>query len=272
MSKEDDLLDKLKELRNNLESLQQHGHMFVDAGSDMNWQDVLRKVAGGEMSVAQAGATFGPIEDVLEEPDDVSVSNSEATFMAVGELAAIEQEVAACHKCALAKTRTNTVFGVGDAQARLMFIGEAPGADEDRQGEPFVGRAGKLLTDMIKAMGLGRKDVYIANILKCRPPGNRDPAPDEVATCEPYLKRQIAVIKPEVICALGAVAAKTLLKTKKPISRLRGEFHSYEGTALLPTFHPAYLLRNPAAKKDAWDDLRMVMSRLGLEDPREAGT
>ena len=151
-----------------------------------------------------------------------------------------------------------------------MFIGEGPGAEEARRGEPVEGRAGQLLTAMIeKGMNLRRADVYIANIVKCRPPGNRDPEPLEVESCEPYLKRQIAVIQPEVICALGRVAAQTLLKTATPISSLRGEFHEYEGIPLLPTFHPAYLLRNPAMKKEAWGDLKTILRRLGLPVPAD---
>lgn len=181
----------------------------------------------------------------------------------------LQAEVTACQKCELSKTRTNVVFGVGNPNADLMFIGEAPGADEDRTGEPFVGRAGKLLTKMIEAMGLTRNDIYIANILKCRPPENRNPLPAEVELCEGYLIRQIEAIKPKFICALGAVSAKTLLKTKEPISKLRGKFYSYHGTPLLPTFHPAYLLRNPAEKKNAWADLQLLMKKLGLSEKPE---
>ncbi len=179
-------------------------------------------------------------------------------------------EVSACKKCELSGSRTNTVFGVGNPKADLMFIGEAPGAEEDKRAEPFVGRAGKLLTKMIEAMGLTRNDIYIANILKCRPPENRNPLPAEVELCEHYLTRQIDAIRPKFICALGAVSAKTLLKTKEPISKLRGNFHSYHGTPLLPTFHPAYLLRNPAEKKNAWADLQLLMEKLGL--PEKSGS
>jgi DNA polymerase len=211
----------------------------------------------------------GGVDQIIESqmPDDIPEEYMETAEldMKKDSLERIGGEVAGCHKCELSKTRTNTVFGVGSPKAQLMFIGEAPGADEDKQGEPFVGRAGKLLTDMIKAMGLERNDVYIANILKCRPPKNRDPEPAEVEVCEPYLKRQIAQIKPRIICALGRVSAQTLLRSKTPISKLRGSFHKYEGIDLLPTFHPAYLLRNPAAKKDAWADLQMIMTELGLQ-------
>ena len=178
----------------------------------------------------------------------------------------VRQEVVGCTRCSeLAATRTQTVFGVGDPCARLMFVGEAPGADEDRQGEPFVGRAGQLLTKIIEACRLTRPQVYIANVLKCRPPGNRTPLPDEVLDCRGYLERQIAIVRPEIICCLGAVAAQAVLKTDIPIGRLRGKFHDFEGIPVACTYHPAYLLRNPDAKRFTWDDMKMVMKRLGVE-------
>ena len=167
----------------------------------------------------------------------------------------LEAEVRVCTKCSLHATRTQTVFGVGHRQARWMFIGEAPGADEDRRGEPFVGKAGQLLNAILFAMGLKREEVYIANVLKCRPPGNRDPQPEEVAQCEPYLLRQIELIKPRLIVALGRHAAHSLLKTDVPLGKLRGQKLSYHGTPLFVTYHPAYLLRNPADKRKVWDDL-----------------
>ncbi len=173
---------------------------------------------------------------------------------------ALEAEVCACTKCPLHKTRTRTVFGVGNRHAKWMFIGEAPGADEDRQGEPFVGKAGQLLNAILFAMGLKREEVYIANVLKCRPPGNRDPQPEEVAQCEPYLIRQIELIRPKLIVALGRHAAHSLLKTEVPLSKLRGQKLSYHGTPLFVTYHPAYLLRNPADKRKVWDDMRRAMS------------
>ncbi len=156
------------------------------------------------------------------------------------------------------------MFGVGNPQARLCFLGEAPGADEDRQGEPFVGRAGQLLTKIIEACTLSRSEVYILNVLKCRPPGNRTPVPDEVANCRGYLNRQLALIKPEFICCLGSVAAQTLLETTTPISRLRGQFLDYRGIRVMCTYHPAYLLRNPAAKKDVWEDMKVLMAKMGI--------
>lgn len=174
------------------------------------------------------------------------------------------REVAGCQLCELAKTRKNVVFGDGDPAARIVFVGEAPGADEDEQGLPFVGKAGQLLTNIIKAMGLKREDVYICNILKCRPPGNRNPLPEEISLCEPYLKRQLQLISPQIICALGAFAAQTLLKTETPITRLRGRFQVYEGIKIMPTYHPAYLLRNPSAKKQVWEDIQLIMKEIGL--------
>lgn len=185
------------------------------------------------------------------------------------ELASLATIVSTCPKCAeLAATRTRTVFGTGSPTARLMFIGEAPGADEDRLGEPFVGRAGQLLTDMItKGMGLSREEVFIANILKCRPPGNRTPQPDEVANCIGYLERQIALVRPEYLCLLGRTAAQSLLETALPMGRLRGSWHKYRGVPTIVTYHPAALLRNPAWKKDTWEDLQRLMKAMGLKAP-----
>ena len=174
-------------------------------------------------------------------------------------LAAIRAELGDCRRCKLAERRTNIVFGAGDAAARLVFVGEGPGFDEDQQGEPFVGVAGQLLTKIIQAIKLDRSQVYICNIIKCRPPGNRNPEPDEIETCFPFLKRQLAAIRPDFIIALGAVAAQTLLQTTTPISKLRGRFHEFEGIKVLPTYHPAYLLRNEDKKRDVWEDMKMLM-------------
>jgi len=184
-------------------------------------------------------------------------------------LRVLAEEVAMCRKCAnLAATRTQTVFADGSPSARLMFIGEAPGADEDRTGVPFVGRAGQLLTDMItKGMGLRRQDVYIANILKCRPPENREPSGEESANCLPYLERQIDIIRPEFICLLGRVAVQYLLGTTLSMGKLRGKWYRYRGIATIVTYHPAYLLRTPSAKKDAWEDLQILMNAMGLPVP-----
>jgi DNA polymerase len=183
----------------------------------------------------------------------------------------VRDELGDCQRCRLASGRNNIVFGVGNPQAQLVFVGEAPGADEDQQGEPFVGKAGQLLTKMIEAMGYSRQDVYICNVIKCRPPGNRNPEPDEVAKCEPFLKQQLQAIRPRMIVTLGKFAAQCLLRDDTPISRLRGNFRTYEGIPLMPTFHPAYLLRDPSKKKEAWADLKEVnasLRRLGIEPPR----
>jgi DNA polymerase len=177
-------------------------------------------------------------------------------------LEATKRELGDCRRCGLADTRLNIVFGEGSPGAELVFVGEAPGGDEDIEGKPFVGRAGQLLTRIIVAMGLTRQDVYICNILKCRPPGNRNPLPVEIAACEPFLIRQLEAIKPRVICALGSFAAHTLLKSEILISELRGRFYHYQGIPLMPTYHPAYLLRNPGAKKQVWEDVQKIMELL----------
>lgn len=170
-----------------------------------------------------------------------------------------------CRRCRLCERRTQVVFGVGNPRARLVFVGEGPGHDEDVKGEPFVGRAGQLLTDIIeKGMRIARSDVYICNVVKCRPPENRNPEPDEVAACSPFLLRQIDLVRPEVLVTLGKFAAQTLLETKTPITRLRGTWQEFRGIPLMPTFHPAYLLRNPADKKLVWQDIQQVMARLAL--------
>ncbi len=181
----------------------------------------------------------------------------------------IREDLGECTRCKLHKGRNKIVFGDGNPKAELVFIGEGPGADEDAQGLPFVGRAGKLLTQMIEAMGLQRKDVYICNVVKCRPPGNRAPEPDEVQTCSPYLLRQVDAIQPKVIVCLGAVAAKTLLETTRGISQFRGEWLEWRGRKLMATYHPAYLLRNPNAKGEVWKDLQKVMVELGLPLPKK---
>lgn len=197
-----------------------------------------------------------------------STSNSPAEALAI-----VQKKVAACKRCSeLASTRTQTVFGVGSPTARLVFVGEAPGADEDKQGIPFVGRAGKLLTDIIeKGMGLQRSDVYICNILRCRPPGNRNPLPVEAAACREFLDAQLAIIQPEFICCLGTVAAQNLLSEKSPIGRLRGRFLDYQGIKVLCTYHPAYVLRNPPAKKQVWEDIQILMKEMGLALPKKKG-
>jgi len=187
-------------------------------------------------------------------------------------LEAVRTELGECTRCKLHKTRTNIVFGVGSPEARLMFVGEAPGEDEDLQGYPFVGKAGQLLTKMIEAMGLRREDVYICNTVKCRPPNNRNPEPDELLACEPFLKGQLGAVKPEAIVTLGKFAAQALLREQTPITRLRGQWREYEGIPVMPTFHPAYLLRSPAEKGKVWEDLKQVMKRLRIPIPKEGAS
>lgn len=200
-------------------------------------------------------------DPVAPPPESLSPRDTDAG------LAEVAAQVRACEKCSLCKTRTQTVFGVGNIHAELVFVGEAPGADEDRQGEPFVGKAGQLLTDIIvKGMKLRREDVYICNVLKCRPPNNRNPNPEEMALCEPYLVRQLELIRPRVICALGGIASKCLLQTEESVGRLRGRWHNYQGIPLRVTYHPAYLLRNPSDKKKTWDDIQEVMKVLSGGD------
>jgi len=177
-------------------------------------------------------------------------------------LAALEDNLNGCSRCSLCQQRNNIVFGAGHPQARVVLVGEAPGREEDLQGYPFVGEAGKLLEKILLAMNLSRETVYICNVIKCRPPGNRDPHPDEIVACEPFLKQQLAAIKPEIIITLGRFAAQTLLKTTTPVGKLRGRWYEYEGIALMPTFHPAYLLRNPSGKRPVWEDMKQVMQRL----------
>jgi len=203
---------------------------------------------------------------LFEEPELEAVVPEGERSSALAELA---RQVAGCVRCPrLAETRTQTVFGEGSPAARLMFVGEAPGADEDRTGRPFVGRAGALLTDMItKGMGLAREDVYIANVLKSRPPENRQPLPEEVANCLPYLERQIAILRPRFLCLLGKTAASALLETALPLGRLRGKWHRYRGLPTIVTYHPSALLRNPAWKKDTWEDLQVLMQAMGLKPP-----
>lgn len=175
----------------------------------------------------------------------------------------IRSDIGDCHRCKLSNSRKNIVFGAGSPVARLVFVGEGPGFEEDKTGKPFVGEAGKLLTKIIQAIKLTRDQVYICNIIKCRPPGNRNPEPDEIKACFPFLERQIAVIRPDFICALGLFATQTLLKIKEPISKLRGRFHDYKEIKLLPTYHPAYLLRNPDKKRDVWEDMKKLINEMG---------
>ena len=209
-----------------------------------------------------------PTADAEQEPAAAPRAGGAGLFTdpalaGAGSLEDLRAHIGDCSRCKLAPGRTNLVFGVGNPEADLMFVGEGPGRDEDLQGEPFVGRAGQLLTEIItKGMKLQRRDVYIANIVKCRPPQNRAPEPDEITTCRPFLARQIELVTPRVIGALGSIAAQALLETRTPITRMRGQWQDYRGIKVMPTFHPAYLLRNPAAKREVWDDLKQVMAAL----------
>ena len=204
-----------------------------------------------------------PTRAAAADAPDAARAGVDETGAAV-DLGQLREILGECRRCRLWQGRTNIVYGVGNPDADVLFVGEGPGRDEDLQGEPFVGRAGQLLTDIItKGMKLQRNDVYIANVVKCRPPQNRDPEPDEVASCEPFLVRQIELVKPRVIVALGKFAAQTLVRSAAPISRLRGQWHDYHGIRLMPTFHPAYLLRNPADKRLVWEDIKSVLRELG---------
>jgi uracil-DNA glycosylase len=219
----------------------------------------VHPVGGGETSEESAVLPMEPKNAMLPPAHSDPVEA----------LRAVRDELGECRRCRLCEKRTQIVFGVGNPRARLMFVGEGPGEEEDRQGIPFVGRAGQLLTDIItKGMGIKREDVYIANVVKCRPPGNRTPLEDEMETCYPFLRAQILAIRPEVLVTLGAPAAHTLMMVETPISRIRGTWTSYEGIALMPTFHPSYLLRNPAAKKFVWEDVQKVLAKLGLDVPK----
>jgi uracil-DNA glycosylase family 4 len=237
--------------------------------------ELREEMAARRSAVVQTVVEDNVLEIVTPKPEHGVADPATA-------LKLIREDLGDCTRCKLHKGRTNLVFGVGNPRAELMFVGEGPGADEDAQGEPFVGRAGQLLNNMIKAMGLRREDVYIANVVKCRPPGNRTPEPDECETCSPFLMRQIAAIKPKVVVALGATAAKNLLAMNSSLGELRGRWFdfkpagtrnsdpSWTGPRLAVTYHPAYLLRDPRQKGEAWKDLQMVMKFLGIEPPKKA--
>jgi uracil-DNA glycosylase len=219
-----------------------------------------------EAVMAEASSTSEPADERAVVPVTLARSAAEA-------LADIRADIGECTRCKLHTLgRQQIVFGTGSMNAELMFVGEAPGADEDTQGVPFVGRAGQLLTKMIEAMGLRRDEVYIANVLKCRPPGNRNPEPDEIQTCQPFLFRQLASIQPKVVIALGAFAARTLLDTGDPISKLRGRVFDFRGAKLIPTFHPSFLLRSPGNKREAWEDLKLALGLLGRQIPAAASS
>jgi uracil-DNA glycosylase family 4 len=242
--------------------------------SELGIYDFYRQPVAADLQDSQESVTRTPSSaaGIREEQNLSATTNLESPLAdPASALRLIREDLGDCTRCRLHKQgRKQIVFGVGDPNADLMFIGEAPGADEDEHGEPFVGRAGQLLNNMIKAMGIRRQDVYIANIIKCRPPGNRTPERDECETCSPFLMRQIEAIHPKAIVALGAVAAKTLLAINAPMSELRGRWYDFRGTKLAVTYHPAFLLRDPRQKKEAWKDLQMVMKELGLQAPAKS--
>lgn len=228
--------------------------------------------------LAESGVDGLPVEEQgpEEQGQGSRVKGQDAgaspALTSVRSLTELRELIGDCRRCGLSASRSNLVFGAGDQHARLVFVGEAPGADEDRQGEPFVGEAGGILARLIGAMGLRRDQVYICNVLKCRPPANRNPHRDEIDSCVPLLYQQLGLIKPQVIVALGTFAAQTLLENKEPISRLRGQFHDWRGIPLMPTFHPAFLLRNKDQKQhywDVWHDMQLVLQKLGMPVPEK---
>ncbi|HQX83455.1 MAG TPA: uracil-DNA glycosylase [Vicinamibacterales bacterium] len=252
MSDRDDIREHLKYYRD---------LGVLGATTDPRWRARTTDLSAGLSAVAEVQVlpeAKAEAEATMETEAKVGLQTDSATA-----LGALRAHIGDCTRCKLHTLgRTQVVFGSGNPNADLMFVGEAPGADEDEQGVPFIGRAGQLLTKIIEAIELRREDVYIANVIKCRPPGNRNPEPDEVATCEPFLAQQIAVVRPRVIVALGTFAAHLLLRTDAPISRIRGVVHEYQGASLIPTFHPAYLLRSPDKKRDVWEDMKKVRALL----------
>jgi uracil-DNA glycosylase len=246
------------------EQFEAHLEFFTELGIDGVSRDLVWRTRIEQPPVSRVEAPTGASEHLPTEPTPLRMFGSPAEA-----LSALREDIGAdCCRCKLSGLgRTQIVFGVGDPSADLMFVGEAPGADEDAQGEPFVGRAGQLLTKIIEAIGLTREQVFIANVLKCRPPGNRNPEPDEVEQCEPFLLRQVDIVKPKVIVALGKFAAQCLLKTTEPITRIRGRQFTYRDAILMPTYHPAYLLRNPSAKRDVWEDMKRVKQLLEATKP-----
>ncbi len=245
------------------DALREHLKYYRDLGvmgttTDPKWRVRVPAQESAPSIQQEAGSFQQEAGSFQKEAGSLDPADDQA-----GQLAAVRAFIGDCTRCKLHTLgRKQVVFGTGNPNADLMFVGEAPGADEDEQGVPFVGRAGQLLTKIIEAIGMERSDVYIANVIKCRPPGNRNPEADEVATCEPFLAQQIDIVKPRVIVALGTFAAHLLLRTDAPISRIRGVIHEYRGASLIPTFHPAYLLRSPDRKREVWDDMKKVRSLL----------
>jgi DNA polymerase len=248
-----------------------HLRYYAEIGVDGTSRDAAwRRRESVDPGAAAASADAARSDTTVVPPDAPSPQAPVVSIVRSREeaLAALRADIGDCTRCKLHTGRTNLVFGVGNPESPLMFVGEGPGAEEDEQGVPFVGRAGQLLTQIIKAMGYERDAVYIANVVKCRPPGNRNPEPDEIEQCEPFLLRQIEIVQPKVVVALGKFAAQTLLRTADPISRLRGRFHRLGGTRVMPTFHPSYLLRTPSAKREVWEDMKQVMAVLRDDEER----
>jgi uracil-DNA glycosylase len=236
------------------DQLREHLEFFAELGVD----GIRKEAVWSKRPEDERDALPPTVVERVDQPQPIQIARSPEDA-----LREIREDIGDCVRCKLhGLGRTQIVFGVGNPRADLMFVGEAPGADEDIQGEPFVGRAGQLLTKIVEAIGLRREDVYIANVLKCRPPGNRNPEPDEVVQCEPFLLRQIDIIRPKVIVALGKFAAQCLLKTNDPITRLRGREYKFRDAILMPTYHPAYLLRTPSAKREVWEDMKRVRAIL----------
>ena len=246
-----------------LEQLKDHLKYYADTGIDR----FDPKAVSGALRLA--ASAHGKTKSSSPRPQQPAPSTQTSLFAEPGaesardsSLEEVRDDLGDCQRCKLCQDRTHIVFGSGNPRARLVFVGEGPGVEEDRQGLPFVGRAGQLLTRMIEAIQMRRDEVYICNVVKCRPPGNRTPQEDEITACSPFLARQLAVLQPEVICCLGLTAAQTLLQVRTPIGRLRGRLHSFHGARLVATYHPAYLLRNPAAKRQVWEDLKRIRSLL----------
>jgi DNA polymerase len=249
------------QLREHLQFAQELG--VAGVSRDPAWRQRPEDVVEGFTPAVDNGRAFAPASESSQGVRASDVAPLAFAKSAADALVDVRIDIGDCTRCKLHRLgRRQIVFGVGNPEADLMFVGEAPGHDEDVQGIPFVGRAGQLLTKIIEAIGLAREDVYIANVIKCRPPENRNPDPDEVETCEPFLFQQIDIIKPRVVVALGTFAARALLRTLDPISRLRGRVYEYRGAKLIPTFHPAYLLRNPASKREVWEDMKRVRELL----------
>ena len=256
-------------LRDYVEQLREEGLDGLPAGPAR-----VSQTSGASRTAGAAGVAPPSVDEPVSAPSvrptaaRVELFSRYPGLEKTATLTELREFIGDCQRCKLAPRRTNLVYGVGNPDADLMFVGEAPGADEDARGEPFVGRAGQLLTDIIeRGMGMARADVYICNVIKCRPPDNRNPEPDEVVACEPFLMRQIDLVRPRVIVGLGTFAVQALLKVKTPISRLRGVWHDYRGIKMMPTFHPAYLLRSPSEKRVVWADIQLVMKELGRSLP-----